>query len=64
MTQFVDEKDWDGVDFKKAFSNLWDLYSSTHTELALKNLEKFIKNVELIHKKQVKQVPSLLKGDK
>jgi len=64
MTQFVDEKDWDGVDFKKTFSDLWDLYSCTHSEQSLKNLEKFIKKMELIHKKQVKQVPILLKGDK
>lgn len=64
MTQFVDEKDWDGVDFKSAYSDMWDLYSCSYNPKTLKNLEKFIKQMELIHKKQVKQTPSLLKGDK
>jgi len=60
MTQFVDEKDWDGVDFKKIYDVLED---GTYLNERM-YMWDFINQVELIHKKQVKQVPSLLKGDK
>lgn len=60
MLNEFDLKDWDKIDCEAAKHAASDL-SDYHDPTGLKYLQEFIEQVELIRRKQVKQIAVLLK---
>lgn len=62
MISEIDIRDWDNVDINEAKTQLRTLGHALHNDVFLEEynyLVKFINSVELIRKKQVKQIPAL-----
>ena len=59
MISEVDIRDWEKVDVKAARHELDHIYATTG--FAMPEIDDFIKQVELIQRKQVKQVAALFK---
>ena len=65
MTLEINIRDWENVNPKEALKNLDNLKHAVGTVAFyddFHHLKKFIENVELIRRKQVKQTAALLKG--
>ena len=60
MISEVDIRDWDKIDVKAARDQLDHV--SANTGFYMNEIDNFITQVELIQKKQVKQIPALFKG--
>jgi peptide deformylase len=66
MISEIDIKDWQHINIDKAKKNLENLNYAAYCisfEEDYQNLKLFIESVELLRKKQVKQIPALFKGD-
>jgi predicted oxidoreductase (fatty acid repression mutant protein) len=64
MISDVDIKDWESINIQRAehsLNNLTHAVGSVVFYEDLYNLKKFIKEVELLRRKQVQQVPALFK---
>lgn len=58
-------RDWDKIDVNEAKTSLQNLGQAIHNDVFLddyNNIVKFLNEVELIRRRQVKQIPVLFKG--